>query len=472
MTVRVYSTLSGREEPIAPVAGDNRLRMYVCGMTPKFHPHVGHARLFVAMDVVRRYLEYRGFAVRHVQNFTDIDDKIIARATQEGREPAEAARAYSDSYFDSMDQLNVLRAHEYPTVTGYMPQIIEFVAALISGSFAYEADGDVYFSVESFPPYGRLSHRDLNSQLVAARKELEPGKQDVRDFALWKRAKPGEPSWASPWGPGRPGWHIECSTMSRETLGDELDIHGGGADLIFPHHENEIAQSQALTRKPFARHWVHAGLVTTAGGEKMAHALNNFTTVRDVLDQYEAAAVRLFLLGTNYRRPLAFVVEPGVEGAPPRAPGIEDARAGLRRLRQAIGEEPLVADGDLEANTVQAFEAAMDADFNTPGALAPVYDLAREVNRRRAAGGPPAELDRGRRTIARLMEVLGVDVLERGSHPGPAVGHFVELLLDVRRSLREARQWAIADSIRERLEQLGVVVEDMPGGVSTWRFGD
>src|SRR5919198_601725 len=246
MSVRMYSTLTGREDELVPLHPDGVLRMYVCGMTPKFHPHVGHARTFVAMDVVRRYLLYRGYRLRHVQNFTDIDDKIIERAKLQHRDPETTAREYMQSYLDVMDILRVQRADLYPTVTGFMERIIEFIAVLVESDHAYAVEtGDVYFNVASFPDYGKLSRRDLNSQLVAARKELEPGKRDPRDFALWKAAKPGEPAWDSPWGPGRPGWHIECSAMVRATLGDSIDLHSGGMDLIFPHHENERAQSEA-----------------------------------------------------------------------------------------------------------------------------------------------------------------------------------------------------------------------------------
>ncbi len=293
MAVRIYSTLTGREDELVPLHPDGVLRMYVCGMTPKFHPHLGHARLFVAMDVIRRYLVFRGFQVKFVQNFTDVDDKIIQRALTEGRAADTTAQAYMDSYFDVIDRLNVRRADDYPTVTGYMERIVEFIAGLVETDHGYVTDsGDVYFGVSSFPEYGKLSHRDLNSQLVAARKELEPGKRDPRDFALWKHARAGEPSWASPWGRGRPGWHIECSAMVRETLGDQIDIHGGGADLIFPHHENEIAQSESLTGKePFARYWAHAGLVILGGGEnvgaKMAHSAENFTTLASILEKYD-----------------------------------------------------------------------------------------------------------------------------------------------------------------------------------------
>jgi cysteinyl-tRNA synthetase len=466
--VRIYSTLSSTEEELVPIHPDGVVRMYVCGMTPKFHPHIGHARLFVAMDMIRRYLEYRGYQLKFVQNFTDVDDKIIERANREHRAADETAQAYIDSYFDAMDRLRVRRADLYPTVTDYMERIVEFVAGLVESDHAYAVDGDVYFAVKTFPDYGKLSRRDLNSQLVAARKELEPGKRDPRDFALWKRAKEGEPSWPSPWGRGRPGWHIECSAMSRETLGDQLDIHGGGADLIFPHHENEIAQSESLTGKvPFSRHWVHAGLVTI-DNEKMAHSAENFITLANVLDWYDPLEVRYYLTGTHYRTPLTFAREG--DGSIVR--GIEDARASLGRLRRAIGSEPLERAGDLDQESVQAFRAAMDSDFNTPDALAVIFDLAREVNRRRASDALQAQIDRGRRTILYLLDVLGLDLgTTDASHGrGPRIDPFVDLLLDVRRQLRESRQWALSDEIRDRLAALGVVVEDKPGGASTWRL--
>jgi cysteinyl-tRNA synthetase len=463
--VRLYSTLTGSEEVLQPIHADGVIRMYVCGLTPKFHVHLGHARVFVAMDVLRRYLEYRGFKLKHVQNFTDIDDKIIQRAAMENRDARATADAYMDSYFDSMDRLNVKRANEYPTVTGYMERIVEFIAGLVENNHAYAiGTGDVYFDVASFPAYGKLSRRDLNSQLVAARKELEPGKRDPRDFALWKAARPGEPAWPSPWGAGRPGWHIECSAMVRETLGDTIDIHGGGADLIFPHHENEIAQSESLTSQEFVRTWAHTGLLTT-GGEKMAHSLSNFLQLREILDQYDAMAVRYYLVASHYRSALALLVDQS-NGSLPTIRGIEDAQAALGRLRRALGDEPVDPDGDLDAHSVQAFEAAMDADLNTPEALAVVFELARQINTERAAGG---DTSTKRRTILRLLDVLG---LQPGRDvPGQeSIEPYVELLLETRRKLREVKQWALADELRDRLKSLGVVVEDRPGGESTWRL--
>jgi cysteinyl-tRNA synthetase len=502
MAVRIYSTLTGREDELVPLHPDGVLRMYVCGMTPKFHPHLGHARLFVAMDVIRRYLLFRGYQLKYVQNFTDVDDKIINRAATQGRSSEATAREYMDSYFEVMDRLNVQRADDYPTVTGYMERIVEFIAGLAETDHAYATDnGDVYFSVASFPDYGKLSHRDLNSQLVAARKELEPGKRDPRDFALWKHARAGEPSWASPWGRGRPGWHIECSAMVRETLGDQIDIHGGGADLIFPHHENEIAQSEALTGKePFARNWAHAGLVILGGGEnvgaKMAHSAENFTTLASILDQYEPIDVRYYLLATHYRSSLTFNVDNDAEGGA-HVRGIEDARNALGRLRRALGPEPLARDGDLDEPTVEAFKTAMDADFNTPDALAVIFDLARQINTSRTAEDSQAVTDRLRRTLVHLLDVLGLDLTSASSEDELSVEPFVALLkqvqeiaaidtvgfsetvtvekvvdklLDSRRQLRAAKKFADADEVRVRLKDLGVIVEDKPSGESTWRI--
>ena len=469
MGVRVYSTLTGQEQELVPLSNDGVVRFYVCGMTPKFHPHIGHGRTFVTMDVLRRYLVYRGYSVKYVQNFTDIDDKIIQRASSQGRPAEAAAREYTDSYFAVMDRLNVRRADDYPSVTGYMERIVEFVAGLVEADHAYAADGDVWFSVAAFPEYGKLSRRDLNSQLVAARKDLEPGKRDPRDFALWKAAKEGEPSWPSPWGRGRPGWHIECSAMVRETLGDQIDLHGGGADLIFPHHENEIAQSESLTGKvPFVNHWVHSGLLNI-NGEKMAHSTENFLTLESILDQYDPIEVRHYLLRTHYRSPLAFFVE-STDGQGLRIRGIEHAREELGRLRRCLGTEPMAPSSDLDTTRIDAFTTAMDADFNTPEALAVVFDLAREINRMRDANTPRDELDRARRTLAHLLDVLGIDLQQQPKTDQHSIGPFVELALDMRRKLRELKQWALADEVRDRLTELGVVVEDQPGGGSTWRI--
>ena len=499
MALRITNTLSGQKEEL--VAPDGPIRMYVCGMTPKFHPHAGHARFSVAADVIRRYLEYRGFEVRHVQNFTDVDDKIIARAQQEGTTPEDVARRYTDSYLEDMARLNVAPAHAYPKVTESMPAIISYVEGLIERGYGYVADGDVYFEVARFEPYGQLSGRTEEGQLVGVRKELEPGKRDPRDFALWKGAKPGEPAWPSPWGDGRPGWHIECSAMVRETLGDRIDIHGGGRDLIFPHHENELAQSEAYTEaRPFVRYWAHSGLVTT-GSEKMAHSLENFTTIRDVSKRVEPMALRLFLMQTHYRQPILFAPEglANAEKALDRlravltAPVPEDAGGSVTSMLDGraedgtsvvagVGEATSEARARVYARTesidfgraaVVAFEQAMDDDFNTPGALGALFDLVRETNRRRDAGAPAEALDAARSTLIELAGVLGLALdWPATSRTGGDVAPFIELLLATRRRMREAKQWALADEIRNGLRDLGIVVEDRPDGAVWRRAGD
>jgi cysteinyl-tRNA synthetase len=456
VTLRISNTLTGRKEEFVPI-GDP-VRMYVCGMTPKYHPHVGHARLFVATDVMRRTLEFAGYRVQHVQNFTDIDDKIIARANEEGVSAQQVAQEYSEGYFDVMDRIGVKRAHVYPSVTGFMPQIIAFVEGLVESGYAYSVDGDVYFEVARFPEYGKLSGRTDEGDLVGVRKELEPGKRDPRDFALWKRAKPGEPSWESPWGPGRPGWHIECSTMVRETLGDQIDLHSGGQDLIFPHHENEIAQSEALTHHaPFARYWPHVGWVMT-GTEKMSHSLMNFTTVRDVLDHYEPAALRIALMQVHYRAPMAFSEE-----------SLIDATRSLRRLQLAYGDEPPPRDATAEvaADLLDRFTQLLQDDFNTPGALGVMYDTAREVNRREGAGDEGAALRLAFRT---MVDTLGIPMTPADrTAPLTDAAPFIDLLIEVRGALRNDKQWAASDRIRDGLKRLGVLLEDSPTGTS-WRF--
>jgi cysteinyl-tRNA synthetase len=453
LSITISNTLSGQKEPFEPPGPI--VSMYVCGMTPKFHPHVGHARMYVAVDVIRRYLEYRGYRVTHVQNFTDIDDKIIERGRAEGISASAAADKYTHSYFEAMQALNVRPAHLYPTVTGSMTAIIQFVEALLELGHAYSTNGNVYFSVEQFPEYGKLSGRTAEGQLAGARKELEPGKRDPRDFALWKAAKRGEPAWDSPWGRGRPGWHIECSAMVRESLGEQIDIHSGGRDLIFPHHENEIAQSEARTGKvPFARYWLHVGLVTTAG-EKMSHSLENFTTVQEVVRRYDPMALRLYLLSTHYRSPLAFGEE-----------ALIDKASALERLRRALEgfEDSSASEAQWVVGYREQFLRAMDDDFNSAGGLGVLFDLARDINRRRGSEDAAA----GQAMLLELAQVLGLDL--RPPQIAPVVAEpFIDLLVRIRSQLREARQWALADRIRDELHTLGVVVEDRPGE-AVWRW--
>ena len=471
MALRIFDTLTGAEEEFQPRG--EVVEMYVCGMTPKFYPHIGHARLFVSMDVIRRYLTYRGYKVHHVQNFTDVDDKIIARALKEGISAKEVAQKYTDAYFKVMDALNVLRANDYPKATHVIPGIIKFVERLIEQGYAYPVDGDVYYQVEKFKEYGKLSRRTEEEGVMAgARVEVEPGKRDPRDFALWKAAKPGEPAWDSPWGRGRPGWHIECSTMILETLGPQIDIHAGSRDLIFPHHENEIAQSEAYCQcSPFVKYWVHGGLLTI-GGEKMSHSLNNFLTVQELLDRFEPAVLRLYLLAVPYRAPMAYAEE-----------GIESAARSLARLRSAL-EAPRGAAGQREARpeerdavvklaeaTEQRFVESMDSDFNTAQALAALFDLARDLNRLRSQEGyPAAALKPAQEKMVELAGVLGLK-LEPPAPEERAADPFIELLVELRGKLRAARQWALADEVRDRLKALGVALEDRPEG-TVWKYAE
>ena len=472
MAIRVFNTLAGTEEEFKPRG--EVVETYVCGMTPKFHPHVGHARLFVSMDVIRRYLTYRGYKVRLVQNFTDVDDKIIARANQEGIPAREVAEKYTKSYFEVMDALGVLRADEYPKATNVIPSIIRFIEKLMVDGYAYAVDGNVYYEVSKFPEYGKLSGRTGEEGVMAgARVEVEPGKRDPRDFALWKRAKPSEPAWDSPWGPGRPGWHIECSTMIYETLGPQIDIHAGGRDLIFPHHENEIAQSEAYCHcSPLARYWIHIGLLNV-GGEKMSHSLNNFLTVQQLLERFEPAAIRLYLISIPYRAPMSYSPE-----------GVEAAAKGLGRLRSALGPDRAIGTErpprPEEIETVnrlveavqKSFVEGMDADFNTAQALAALYDLAREINRLRTQEGYPADaLAPARAKLVDLAGVLGLDLEVKPREEGRAADPYIELLVEIRSKLRAGKQWALADEVRDRLRALGVVLEDTAEG-TVWKYGE
>ncbi|MHB0870050.1 MAG: cysteine--tRNA ligase [Chloroflexota bacterium] len=471
MGLRVFNTLTGTEEEFEP-QGDV-VEMYVCGMTPKFHPHIGHARLFVSMDVIRRYLGYRGYTVHHVQNFTDVDDKIIARANNEGIPAHEVAEKYTRSYFDSMDALNVLHADDYPKATLVIPAIIEFVQRLMAEGYAYEVEGNVYYEVSRFPEYGKLSGRSEEGVLAGARIEVEASKRDPRDFALWKRAKPGEPAWESPWGPGRPGWHIECSTMIKETLGERIDIHAGGRDLIFPHHENEIAQSEAYCHcSPFARYWVHIGLLNI-GGEKMSHSLNNFLTIQQMLERYEPAALRLYLISIPYRAPMTFTDE-SIDVA---VKGLARLRSALEPVRGSAAERPASPEeresvARLVAAAQQSFEEGMDSDFNTAQGLAALYDLSREINRFRIQERYSAEaLEPAKAKLVELAGVLGVGLEAAEAEEGRAADPYIDLLVELRGKLRAAKQWALADEVRDRLKALGVVLEDTPEG-TIWKYGE
>ena len=453
--MKLYNTLSGRVEEFVP-ADANEVKMYVCGVTPYSATHVGHALSYVVFDTLRRYLEHKGYNVRHVQNFTDVDDKIIQRAQESGVSEDELVEEFIGDYFSTMDALNIQRAAEYPRATREIPRIIDAIAGLIDRGHAYPAAGDVYFRVTSKDDYGKLSHRTLDSMIAGARIQVDENKEHPMDFVLWKGAKPGEPSWESPWGPGRPGWHIECTAMSLEYLGEQLDIHGGGQDLVFPHHENEIAQSECYTgAKPFSRYWMHNGLLQL-GSDKMSKSLGNLVSVVEALERYSPDAMRLYFLSSHYRSPLAYSDE-----------GAAAIERSLDRVRHALtpsnGSGPQV-DASPYADR---FATAMDDDLNTPQAVAALFDLARDINRGRDAG---QSVDDGQATLRELGGVLGLTFAERASSATElAAAPFIDLLVSVRSDLRAARQFALADQIRDSLAAEGVTLEDSAQGTQ-WQY--
>jgi cysteinyl-tRNA synthetase len=455
--IRVFNTLTGQKEDFRPWAPP-RVNMYVCGITPYSTSHFGHGMSAVNFDMIRRYLIYRGYDVRYVQNFTDIEDRIIARANELGEDPRKLPERYIDEYLESMRRLNVMRATVNPLATAELDKIVELIAGLIEKGHAYQVDGDVYFRVLSDDDYGKLSHRSLDDLVAGARVEVDERKENPADFALWKAAKPGEPIWPSPWSDGRPGWHIECSAMSMRYLGEQLDVHGGGQDLIFPHHENEIAQSESFTGKvPFVRYWLHNGFVLF-DQTKMSKSLGNVVNLVDALERHDPVAVRLFILQSHYRSPLNLSDE-----------GFEAAARGVDRLRGALEGDDGTAGTATEAveRAREAFVQAMDDDFNTPGAMASLFDLAREANRQRE-GGDAAAAQAARATLRELAGVLGIDLAPRAAAGDLAAAPFVELLLRVRRELRGARQFQLADLVRDELTGLGITLEDRPEG-TTWR---
>ncbi len=455
--MKLYSTLTGEATEFAPADG-NTVKMYVCGVTPYSSTHIGHALSYVAFDVLRRYLEHLGFDVRHVQNFTDVDDKIIQRAEEQGIEPTELAERYIEDFFSTMDALNIRRAHIYPRATEEIGPIIETIGRLVESGHAYAAGGDVFFRVEKSDGYGKLSHRTLEGMQAGSRIEIDENKEHPMDFALWKGARPGEPSWESPWGPGRPGWHIECTSMSMTYLGESLDIHGGGQDLVFPHHENEIAQSEASTGVvPFSRYWLHNGLLRL-GGDKMSKSLGNLVSVEEALELFSPDAIRIYFLSSHYRSPLSYSDE-----------GCASMERSLDRMRHALDRDG-GSNGDQldpEPYRRQFFEG-MDDDLNTPRALASLFDLARDINRSSDEGRPVAD---AQDTLRHLGGILGLTFAERDAagEGSAGAGPFIELLLETRTALRQARQFEQADHIRDCLEELGVSVEDTPNG-PVWQF--
>jgi cysteinyl-tRNA synthetase len=432
--------------------------MYVCGVTPYAPSHVGHAMSYIVFDVLHRYLEYRGFKVRRVQNFTDIDDKLIERANQDGVSVEELSSMHIDEYFEDMEALNVRPADVYPRATQEVPKIIEVIEGLIEKGYAYPSHGDVYFRVTHDAGYGKLSHRSIDGMRAGARSEPGVEKEHPMDFALWKRAKPGEPSWQSPWGDGRPGWHIECSAMALRYLGDTIDIHGGGSDLVFPHHENEIAQSEAFTGAvPFVRFWLHNGLLHM-DQEKMSKSIGNLVTIRDALARYTSDAIRIGVLKAHYRGPGYYSDDALAEN---------ERAAGRLRLALAAGSSAGAREKLDPAWHLERFEAAMDDDLSTPQALAVLFDLARDINRDAEAG---RDVSRAQLLLRELGgQVFGLTFEEREAEVDDALAKRIQALVDRRRELRSAKQFAEADGVRDELTGLGVVLTDKADGTS-WRI--
>lgn len=469
MTIRIYNTLTRTVEPLQTLE-PGVVRMYVCGVTVYDHAHLGHAMSALVFDIIRRYLEWRGYRVQHVCNFTDVDDKIIARANLTGQDPIALAEHYIREYLEQLEALNVLPATYYPRVTETIPEIIAFIERLIERGMAYVVDGDVYYRVQAFPEYGKLSGRKLDELLSGSRFEVDPRKESPADFALWKAARAGEPSWAAPWSRGRPGWHIECSAMNLKHLGPQIDIHGGGNDLIFPHHENEIAQSEGLTGLRFARYWVHHGMLQVVdpqlGPEKMSKSLGNLITISDFLSRYDADVLRLIVLNNSYRSPLLYHDELA-----------EETNRKLERLRgafhppigTAISGEAVVDLLEAASNAREHFIAAMDDDFNTAGGLAALFGLVRAINTARAAGVGGVPFREAQQTLRELCGVVGLRVREP-QQPLPEATPFINLLVETRSALRKAKQFELADDIRQRLAALGITLEDTPEG-TRWRWG-
>lgn len=456
--MKIYNTMSGQKEEFIPM-GDT-VKMYVCGVTPYDNSHFGHAMSYVFFDTIRRYLIYRGYKVKYVQNVTDIDDKIINRANQRGITTSELASKYSQSFFEDMAALNILKADVNPRATEEVPKIIEVISGLIEKGFAYKTpDGSVYFRVTGDPDYGKLSHRTLDMMQAGARIEVGEQKEHPMDFAVWKASKPGEPSWDSPWGKGRPGWHIECTAMSMKYLGEQIDIHGGGQDLVFPHHENEIAQSESFTgKKPFVKYWMHNGFLQI-GEEKMSKSLGNMLTIKEALTKHSADALRVFILSGQYRSPLSLSDE-----------GMDAAEKGTERLSRAVNREDSAVRAansfDIEPYRKQ-FAESMDDDFNTAQGLSILFDLARALNQAADSGGNITE---GQALLKELAgDVMGLRLVStEAKTESVEAAPFIELLIKTRYNLRQAKQYQMADEIRVKLSELGIMLEDTPKG-TVWR---
>ncbi|HDQ72710.1 MAG TPA: cysteine--tRNA ligase [Chloroflexi bacterium] len=477
MALQVYNTSTRQLEPFETLE-ENVVTMYVCGPTVYDKAHIGHAMSAITFDVIRRYLEHRGYRVIHAMNFTDVDDKIIQRANAADVDPLDLAQQYIVEWFEHVQGLNLLPAHHAPRVSHVMDQVIDMVQALIDKGYAYVVEGDVYFRVREFEDYGAFSGHSLDEAMSGSRVAVDARKESPLDFALWKAAKPGEPYWEAPWGQGRPGWHIECSAMSLHYLGEQIDIHGGGTDLIFPHHQNEIAQSEAYTgKKPFARYWLHNGMLQLRG-EKMSKSLGNLVSIDQFLAEHEGDVLRLIVISSHYNKPLGYDDEV-----------VANAEQGLERLRGALrpplsgptdapaddtAVEAIAALADQVETARERFHAAMEDNFNTAEALGHVFNLVRAINAARAAGVRGEPFAQAQAAFRELTHVLGLELRAVAGHQeeaeaAPFIQALIKALIEVREDLRREKQWAQADKIRDRLAELGVALEDRPEGAE-WRW--
>jgi len=478
MGIKIYNTLTSQKEDFIPLEPD-RVGFYLCGPTVYDYFHLGNARPFIVFDVYRRFLIYRGFQVKYVMNVTDVDDKIINRAQKEGVSVAEIAARYTQAFFEDMEKLGIHRADVHPKATEHIPEMIELIQKLLEKGYAYKIGGDVYFQVEKFKKYGRLSGKNLEELKAGARVEVDERKRNPLDFALWKAAKAGEPCWESPWGKGRPGWHIECSAMSMKYLGETFDIHAGGEDLIFPHHENEIAQSCAATSKKFARYWMHNGFLNIQG-EKMSKSLGNFLIAREVVKRHRPEVIRLFFLQKHYRSPINYTEEILRQ----TANALDRLQNTLQNIEYYLKDSPQGTDvahdqiqqGSEFSRLVQyskrEFIKAMEDDFNSAAAIGKIFEMAKEANRIMEKG-ELSKVDQFaladfRRMLLEYDQFLGIlpgkDGLKKGEGDEDAL---VALLVQVREELRKKKEWSLADRIRNKLKELGYIIEDRREG-SVW----
>ncbi len=460
--MKIYNTLTRKKEDFKPL-DEKEVKMYSCGPTVYNYFHIGNARPFIIFDTLRRYLEYKGYKVKLVQNFTDIDDKMIKRASEEGVEVYELAQKYIDEYFKDAKGLGIREATIHPKATENIDAIIDIIKKLEEKGFAYNVDGDVYFSTRKFKEYGKLSHQSIEDLEVGSRVEVDSKKRDALDFVLWKKHKPGEPCWESPWGKGRPGWHIECSAMANKYLGETIDIHSGGQDLIFPHHENEIAQSEAAHGKPFARYWMHNGFINV-DNEKMSKSKGNFFTVRDIVEEFDYEVIRFFMLSAHYRSPINFSRKL-----------LEQAESGLDRIYTCIENlEYLMENADKSEITDEEKEVAkkldglkgkfieaMDDDLNTADAIAAIFDIVKESNTNINAGSSKGIIEKALSLLRELGEVLGIGLKKKEKK----LDKEIQELIERRQQARKEKNWKKADEIRDKLKEMGITLQDTHQGV-------